>query len=304
METSSQIYVNPLSDAGFKALFCDPMNKRDLIAMLNAFLPPDRTVEDLEYATTELPGLTLSNKTSRIDLRCTDSLGRSFIVEVQRSPQPNFFRRCVYYASRLYSLGSQRGDGQQYDILPVFLIALLDRDFGFRRDPSEWEDRYVSRYTFREKETGQVEDETISIIFVELDRFGKEEFGECAGAAEEWCWMLKNMWRLQPGVAEYPGFEGMLAAGEIAGFSKEKRAKYDADMITERDYYNILETAKKEGEAKGREAGLAEGEAKGLAEGEAKGKAEVAKNMLVAGMPEEQVIAMTGLTAEQLEGLR
>ena len=227
METSRQIYVNPLSDAGFKALLCDPANKPVLIGMLNAFLPPDRTVEDLEYATTEILGLTLAGKASRVDLRCTDTRGRSFIVEVQRSPQPNFFRRCVYYASRIYSLGARRGDGQRYDILPVYLVALLDRGFGFRRDPSEWEGRYVSRYTFREKETGQVEDETISIIFVDLDRFGKEEFGECAGAAEEWCWMLKNMWRLQPGAAEYPGFEGMLAAGEIAGFSKEKRAKYD-----------------------------------------------------------------------------
>ena len=296
METSSQIYVNPLSDAGFKALLCDPANKPVLIGMLNAFLPPDRTVEDLEYATTEIPGLTLAGKASRVDLRCTDTRGRSFIVEVQRSPQPNFFRRCVYYASRIYALGARRGDGQRYDILPVYLVALLDRGFGFRRDPSEWEGRYVSRYMFREKETGQVEDETISIIFVELDRFGKEEFGECAGAAEEWCWMLKNMWRLQPGAAEYPGFERMLAAGEIAGFSKEKRAKYDTDMITERDYYNILETAKKEGEAKGREAGLAEGEAKG--------KTEVAKNMLASGMPEEQVMAMTGLTAEQLAALK
>ena len=288
METSSQIYVNPLSDAGFKALLCDPANKPVLIGMLNAFLPPDRTVEDLEYATTEIPGLTLAGKASRVDLRCTDTRGRSFIVEVQRSPQPNFFRRCVYYASRIYALGARRGDGQRYDILPVYLVALLDRGFGFRRDPSEWEGRYVSRYTFREKETGQVEDETISIIFVELDRFGKEEFGECAGAAEEWCWMLKNMWRLQPGAAEYPGFEGMLAAGEIAGFSKEKKAKYDADMITERDMYNILETARQEG----REAGLAEGEAR------------VAKKMLAAGMPEEQIIEFTGLNAEQLAALK
>ena len=288
METSSQIYVNPLSDAGFKALLCDPANKPVLIGMLNAFLPPDRTVEDLEYATTEIPGLTLAGKASRVDLRCTDTRGRSFIAEVQRSPQPNFFRRCVYYASRIYALGARRGDGQRYDILPVYLVALLDRGFGFRRDPSEWEGRYVSRYTFREKETGQVEDETISIIFVELDRFGKEEFGECAGAAEEWCWMLKNMWRLQPGAAEYPGFEGMLAAGEIAGFSKEKRAKYDADMITERDMYNILETARQEG----REAGLAEGEAR------------VAKKMLAAGMPEEQIIEFTGLNAEQLAALK
>ena len=288
METSIQTYVNPLSDAGFKALLCDPANKPVIIGMLNAFLPPDRTVENLEYATTEIPGLTLAGKASRVDLRCTDTRGRSFIVEVQRSPQPNFFRRCVYYASRIYALGARRGDGQRYDILPVYLVALLDRGFGFRRDPSEWEGRYVSRYTFREKETGQVEDETISIIFVELDRFGKEEFGECSGTAEEWCWMLKNMWRLQPGAAEYPGFEGMLAAGEIAGFSKEKRAKYDADMITERDMYNILETARQEG----REAGLAEGEAR------------VAKKMLAAGMPEEQIIEFTGLNAEQLAALK
>ena len=41
-------------------------------------------------------------------------------------------------------------------------------------------------------------------------------------------------------------------------------------MITERDYYNMLNTAKADGLA----AGLAEGEAKGLAEGRAEGKAE------------------------------
>lgn len=90
METSTPTYVNPLSDAGFKALLCDPANKPVLISMLNAFLPPDRTVEDLDYSTTEMPGLTLAGKASRVDLRCTDPQGRSFIVEVQRSYQPNF----------------------------------------------------------------------------------------------------------------------------------------------------------------------------------------------------------------------
>ena len=75
METSSQIYVNPLTDAGFKALLCDPANKRDLIALLNAFLPAWRRVSDLEYATTEMPGVTLSNKASRVDLRCTGAEG-------------------------------------------------------------------------------------------------------------------------------------------------------------------------------------------------------------------------------------
>ena len=85
-----------------------------------------------------------------------------------------------------------------------------------------------------------------------------------------------------------PELEHLQESGMIAGFTKENRAKYDADMITERDMYNILETARQEGEAKG----------------EAKAALQIAKNLLAAGMPEEQVIAMTGLTAEQLAALK
>ena len=160
METLMPMYVNPLSDAGFKALLCDPANK----------------------------------------------------------------------ASR------------------------VDRDFGFDRSSAEWDGRYVSSYTFREMASGQVEDETISIIFVELNRFGKIQFEE------------------------------LLDAARISGFNKEKRAKYDADMITERDYYNILETAKKEGKA---EAAM-----------------QIAEKLLASGMPEAQVAEITGLTAGQVAGLK
>ena len=294
MEISTPVYVNPLSDSGFKAIFCDPSNKSDLIALLNVFLrPAGRQVEDLEYATTELPGVALSNKASRVDLRCTDETGRRFIVEVQRGAQPHFFRRCVYYASRIYALGSERGDGERYEILPVYLVALTDRDFGFARGGREWAGRYTSVYTFREKSTGQEEDETISIIFVELNRFGKGSYGECASDEERWCWTLKNMGRMErePGSGAtlmLPELEHLLESGRIAGFGTEKRAKYDADMITERDMYNILETAKEEG----------------FSEGEAKGKAEVARKMLAAGMPAEQITEFTGLTTEQLAALK
>lgn len=89
-----------------------------------------------------------------------------------------------------------------------------------------------------------------------------------------------------------PELEHLLESGRIAGFGTEKRAKYDADMITERDMYNILETAKEEG--------FSEGEAKGKAEG----KAEIARKMLAAGIPAEQITEFTGLTAEQLAALK
>ena len=213
--------------------------------------------------------------------------GEEFIVEVQRSPQPHFFRRCVYYASRIYALGSERGDRQCYDLPPVYLLALTDRDFGFDRSGPEWSGRYTSNYSFRESRSGQEEEETISIIFVELYRFGKASYGECGTDEERWCWTLKNMWRMPRtggGELMLPELEHLLESGMIAGFSKEKRAKYDADMITERDMYNILETARQEGEAKA--------------------AMQIAEKLLTAGMPEEQITEFTGLSAEQLAALK
>ena len=195
--------------------------------------------------------------------------------------------------------GSERGDGERYEILPVYLVALTDRDFGFARGGREWAGRYTSVYTFREKSTGQEEDETISIIFVELNRFEKGSYGECASDEERWCWTLKNMSGMGrgPGAAGatlelLPELEHLLESGRIAGFSREKRTKYDADMITERDYQNILATA--------REQGLAEGEARGIE----RGRAEVARKLLASGMPESQVAEFTGLNLEQLAALK
>ena len=79
-------------------------------------------------------------------------------------------------------------------------------------------------------------------------------------------------------------------------------------MITERDYYNMLNTAKADGLA----AGLAEGRAKGLAEGEAKGREEgraegreeglamAAKEMKKLGLPTDIIIKSTGLSEAQI----
>ena len=87
-------------------------------------------------------------------------------------------------------------------------------------------------------------------------------------------------------------FERLFRACEVAEFSPEVKLKYESDMITERDYYNIMGTA----EVGGRAAGLAEGEAAGI------GK--VAQAMLAAGEPMDKISEFTGLTAAQLEELK
>ena len=64
---SVQRYVDILSNGGFKALFGDRNNKDVVISILNALLPSDRKVEDIEYMPTEYSGQTQENKDYRSD---------------------------------------------------------------------------------------------------------------------------------------------------------------------------------------------------------------------------------------------
>ena len=67
-------------------------------------------------------------------------------------------------------------------------------------------------------------------------------------------------------------------------------------MITERDYYNIINTAKNDGRAEGEAKGRAEGEAIGRAEG----RVEIAKSLKQLGVPAETIMQATGMSEQEL----
>lgn len=94
----------------------------------------------------------------------------------------------------------------------------------------------------------------------------------------------------------------------MAAFNKEKKLKYEIDKMNEWDILAQREFAERKGfeagYADGEAKGIADGTAKGLAKGMAEGKAEVAKALLGIDMPVEQIVNVTGLTAEQIEALK
>ena len=189
----------------------------------------------------------------------------------------------------------------------MYFIGLLNTDVPKfdRSDGSIWSDRYVSEYTFREKVSLEVVDETIFLNFVELHRFDKE-LHECGSLVDKWCYSLKHMGTLDrlPDELRVKAFE-----------TPEEKLKYEHDMITERDYDNIIYTAKiegraegiAEGEAKGRVEGRAEGrvegKAEGLAEGRTEGKTDVARAMKAKGLEISLISELTGLSEEEIQHL-
>ena len=73
--------------------------------------------------------------------------------------------------------------------------------------------------------------------------------------------------------------------------------------MSERDYDNIIYTARTEGEAAGLAKGLAEGEVKGRAEGRMEERMEMAKTMKVKGLEIQLISEMTGLSDEEIQRL-
>ena len=301
-------YVDILSDAGFKAVFGDRRNKDVLIDLLNVVLPPHRRVQDLSYMTTELPQFSPLSKGVRLDLRCSAHDGTVFIVEVQCYRQANFFRRCVLYAAKSYDAGAAKGDGQRYIIPPVYLVCLLSGTFqdfqtdcgGERNDP----DNFLSEYTFREKTTLAVPDETINLLFLELNRFDRD-LDRCVSDLDKWCYALKHVGTLDalPGELRLEAFRRLFDACEIARFEPQVKLTYEKEMITERDYYNIIETAKDDGREQGREEGRAEGLQAGIEQGSLEAATRIARKLLASSMPQRQVCELTGLSDEQITAL-
>ena len=131
---------------------------------------------------------------------------------------------------------------------------------------------------------------------MELHRFDKE-LHECGSLVDKWCYSLKHMGTLDrlPEELRVRAFERLFEACEIAKFTPEEKLKYEHDMITERDYDNIIYTAKIEGRA--------EGEAKGRAEGLAEGKTDVARAMKAKGLEIGLISELTGLSEEEIRRL-
>ena len=299
---SEQRYVDILSNAGFKAFFGDESNKEAVMELLNTLLPKHRQIKDIDYRPTEHQGPVIGHsKEFKFDFMCSDASGAKFIVETQRYREESWFKRCVSYASRAYD--RQNKTGFDYDVPPVYLIGLMGVDIN-HPDKDYWKDRYISEYTFREKDCHDLLDETIVIIFAELTRFHKAE-DECVTLEDKLLYLLKNSGQMKtpPKWGDEKPCKDLLDAFEIGDFSKMKRDQYDKDMYDEKRRNGELAAARNDGRAEGHAEGKAEGIAEGLAQGHAEAQAEMARKMLTAGMPVEQIVQFTGLDKETVEKL-
>ena len=114
---------------------------------------------------------------------------------------------------------------------------------------------------------------------------------------DKWLYVLKNLSTLnnRPKALRDKVFDRLFEEAEIARFTPRELREYEDSCKAYRDLKNSLDTALRQGHAKG----LEEGRAEGLAEG----MIEMAKNLKSLGVDVKTIMQASGLTEDQIEQL-
>jgi predicted transposase/invertase (TIGR01784 family) len=252
-------YLDPKNDLTFKRIFGE--HKHLCISLLNSMLPLDNPIVSIEYLPIELTPAIPEKKNSIVDVRCTDQIGRQFIVEMQMFWTDSFTTRVQFNACKAYV--KQLNRGKDYTSLaPVYALAFVNEIF----KPEKLEEYYHHYKMVNVKDTDE-QIKGLEYIFIELPKFKPDNKGEKK---------LHDLWlsflNIQDSTREIS--EDLLKDAdtrEALGYLEEGTYS-ESEMELYDQYWDSVSTEKmlySDGLAEGR----AEGRAEGLAEGEAKRRA-------------------------------
>lgn len=285
-------YLNPKADLTFKKVFGE---HPDLVmSLLNALLPLDegKRIEHVEYLTPEMVPENPGKKNSIVDVRCRETGGRHFIVEMQMNWNNEFQQRVILNAAK--AVVKQLGTSEDYSLLqPVYALNLIN-DVGFDAGPDE----FYHDYAIVNVEHSDRIIEGLRFVFVELPKFKPQTIKE-RKMAVLWLRFLTEIGRdtdeIPAELLENPDTSKALKILEKSAYNEEELRAYE--------YYWDAVYNERGAIRHGYKQGLAEGRAEGRAEGFVAANRENARKMKDDGMPTELIAKYTGLDIETINCL-
>jgi predicted transposase/invertase (TIGR01784 family) len=295
-------YLDPKNDLTFKRIFGE--HKHLCMSLLNnlfKFEGSDKVVS-LEYQTPELlPELEVL-KHSIVDVKCVDSAGRIFIVEMQMFWSSSFRAKALLSAAKTYS--RQLDTAKKYSELHPVLSLCLVNDI-IEKDDED----YYWEYGIREKHRREKHIPGFDFLFIELPKY------KPVSAAEKtmfdlWLELLTVVDESKDEIPQYllENEETKEAIKYLKEEAYSKAQMYAYDKFRES---NMIELALQEDAlakieksiAQGIEKGRAEGEAKGREEGIAEEKIRIVRALKERGVDAKIIAETAGLTVQQVEEL-
>ena len=268
-------YINPYTDFGFKKLFGEEGNKDLLIDFLNQLLPAHHQIANLNFRNVENLADLSAERKAIFDIHCKAVSGERFIVEMQKAKVKYFKDRSLFYVTFPIREQAQTGEWN-FRLEPIYFVAILD----FEYDEAE-ERRKFRRDVALKDQDGDVFFDKLHFKFLQMPLFNKKE-NELETKFDKWCYFLKNLESFDhiPNILNEPIFQNAFGTAALASLSAEQRDRYEQSLIQYRDLKSALETAVEEREI------------------------EIAITAIRKGLDNEFISELTGLTVEQIEGLR
>jgi len=274
-------YLDPKADLTFKKKLRE--NPDLAMSLLNPLLPLEKGKEitDIHYLPPERVPRTEEGKDSIVDVFCETKDKRQFIVEMQMYWSTNFMQRVLFNSSKVYV--GQLKQGEPFSKLqPVYSLNLIDDIF----EP-KMEEYYHYYHLVHDKYTNKVID-GFHLVFVELKKFKPKTMTE---KKMQVLW-LRFLTEINASTEEVP--QELLDNPEISkairlveesAYTREQLLGYDMfwDRVRrDKDMADELREVKEQLKQK---------------------DLDTARKMKELGSTIDFIAQVTGLTAEEIEGL-
>ncbi len=273
-------YLDPKADVVFKKIFGD--HPHLLISFLNAVLPlpADRPIVYLSYLPTEQIPQIPHFKRTIADVKCTDSEGRIFIVEMQIDWTDSFKQRLLFGTSQAFV--KQLKKGQPYRFLqPVYGLGIIADTYD--RNSPDWYHHY--RLVKINDSSGDVI-EHLQLVFIELPKFPVQSTPE-KKLRSLWLRFLREIDEKTRTVSQelldIPEISEAIVLAEEAAYTK-------AELYSYEEYWDAVSTEKTRIIDK-------------YEEGIAETKKAIARKLLAQKIPLEEIAMLTELSLVEIKQL-
>ncbi|MBD5280539.1 MAG: Rpn family recombination-promoting nuclease/putative transposase [Bacteroides sp.] len=248
MSELTSVFINPLTDFGFKYLFGEEANKKFILSFLNSLLTDGKVITDVEFVDKERISDSKSGRVLIYDLHCKTSDGEKIIVEMQNRTQTYFDDRALFYlAGDIYHQG-RKGKNWDYRLTPVYGVFLMN---------FEWKENMVQEIR---DDVGLVNLRTLKLFsnklrmtFLKIPMMNKSP-EECKSTLDRWLYLFKNMENMNTMPKAFmndPVFRELNDVAQVAALPVKKRKNYERSLKAYRDWYSIIETERAEGIVEG-----------------------------------------------------
>ena len=279
-------YLDPKADVVFKKIFGE--HPKLLISFLNALLPlpSNSPIVALTYLQNEQVPVIPEFKRTIADVKCTDSQGRVFIVEMQMNWTDNFKQRLLFGTSQAFVKQLEKGEEYKY-LQPVYGLGLVAEIY--EKTTPDW----YHHYQLVKKDDANHNDviEHLQLIFIELPKFPIQSADE-KKLRLLWLRFLREIDEKTTTVSK-----DLLAVPEIAqavGLAEES-AYSPGELNLYESYWDQVSREK---------TLIMDKYAEGKAEGEQIGIEKIAINMLRDNEPLDKISRFTGLSQDDIAKLK